>query len=46
MTVTAEQRLEFRQNDHVVSGSGLPSSTLDAVIDEHTPFWGPTHANP
>jgi hypothetical protein len=46
MTITAEQRLEFRRSGHVVIGSDVPPSTLDAVIDELAPFWGPTHANP
>ena len=45
-SVTAAQRLEFRQQGFLVVDSGLSDSTIQALVDELEPFWGPGRAVP
>jgi hypothetical protein len=45
-TVTAAQRLEFRQQGYLLIDSGLPDATIRALVDELEPFWGPDRIIP
>ena len=46
MSITPAQRLEFRQSGFVVIDSEIPEETLDAVVDELAPYWGPDRIEP
>lgn len=46
MSVTAEQRLEFRQRGFVVIDTELADEELDAVVADLAPFWGPERVEP
>jgi len=43
MTLRPGQSLEFRQDGYVVIDSGVPEETIDALVEELTPYMGDGH---